>query len=176
MKIRHLLAMAAITAVCTGAIHAADARAEDINPNLAKLKEIQAQMAAQGVEMKLPLAQETPPDAYQGKDKEKVLKMVKDAWTSAHPQDEILGMRIQMDDWDRYQDKRWSDGDEDFYNVDYSELQTMVIVKKDDTKATMWPVNVTKDHMDNDKLAVDVTGVKETELMSQDILLENLKL
>ena len=173
MKIRHLLAITAIAALTIPAI---DARADDINPNLAKLKEIQAQMAAQGVEMKLPMATEAPEDAYQGEDKKIVLDMVKTAWAAAHPDDEILGLRIQMEEWDPYQDKRWSDADEDWYNVNYSELQTWVIVKKDETTATMWPVNVTKDHLDGDKLGVDVTGVKDVDLMSRDILLENLDL
>ncbi|MCB9991217.1 MAG: hypothetical protein H6867_07530 [Rhodospirillales bacterium] len=173
MKIRHLLAMTALTALMTPAM---SARADDINPNLAKLKEIQAQMAAQGVEMKLPMATEAPEDAYQGEDKAKILEMVDQAWKEKHPDDEVLGMRIQMEEWDRYQDKRWSDADEDWYPVDYSELQTWVIVKKDETTATMWPVNVTKDHLDGEKLGVDVTGVKDVDLMSRDILLENLHL
>jgi hypothetical protein len=152
------------------------AKADDTNPNLEKLKEMQAQLAAQGVQIGMPMATQTPEDAYQGEDKDKVLEMVAEAWKKEFPEDEVLGMRIQMDDWERYQDRRWSDGDEAFYDVDYSTLQTMVIVKKDNLKATMWPVNVTKDHMNNEKLEVDLNNLKDTDLMSQDIFLKNLKL
>ena len=170
MKNRFLFALGAAL-VCL----AQPAKAEDVNPNLAKLKEIQAQMAAQGIEIKLPPMEEAPPDSYAGEDKDMVKQMAREAWEKNFPEEEIVDIRIQMDGWDRYQDKRWSDGDESWYNVDYSEIQALVFVKKDEQLATMYPVNITKDHMNNEKLEVDATSNRETGLLQQDIAMDMLK-
>jgi hypothetical protein len=168
---KFLLAAALLTSVF--AING-KAHAEDINPNLAKLKAIQEQMRAQGIEMGLPMMQEMPSEGYQGADKQKILDMAIAEWKENYPEDEVLGARIHMDDWERTSEKRWNTtGDE--YLVDYSELQVLVFVKKDNMKATAWPLNVTKDHQNGGKLEVDATGAKATDLLSQDIFLRNVQ-
>lgn len=172
---KKIIFSAALAAMTLG-LAQPQAHADDVNPNMYKLKQFQEQMRAQGVEIGLPMLTETPEDKYQGDDKQKIKDMVRAEWKEHYPQDEILGMRIRMDDWERYTDKRWSDGSESWYTVDYSELQVLVFVKKDDKRATAWPINVTKDHKNNEKLEVDATGAKATDLTAQDIMLHNLKL
>jgi hypothetical protein len=168
---KFLLAAALLTSVFA---FNGQAHAEDINPNLAKLKAIQEQMRAQGIEMGLPMMQEMPSEGYQGADKQEILDMAIAEWKEKYPEDEVLGARIHMDNWERNSEKRWNTtGDE--YLVDYSELQVLVFVKKDNMKATAWPLNVTKDHQNGGKLEVDATGAKATDLLSQDIFLRNVQ-
>jgi hypothetical protein len=167
--------LAATLMATTSIMAMPELKAEDINPNLHKLKEMREMMRAQGVEIGLPMMQETPSEGYQGPDKQKLLDMTVAEWKSTYPQDEVLGARIHMNDWERRTEKRWNTTG-DAYMVNYSEIQVLVFVKKDNMKATAWPVNATKDHSDSDKLAVDASGVKSVDLMSQDIFLKNLKL
>jgi hypothetical protein len=138
--------------------------------------EIQAKMkeslAKQGYEQKLT---ELPSDSYQGDDKDKLIQMAKDEFSKQYPDEKILAARIQMDDWERYQDKRWSDGSESWYMVDYSSIQVLIAAPKDDKTAVLYPVNITKDHTDSEKFEVDAKTDRETNsIFLQEIPLENI--
>ncbi|MGE4158910.1 MAG: hypothetical protein AB7F75_07420 [Planctomycetota bacterium] len=118
-------------------------------------------------------ARTLPDDAYKGDDHETLLDMVRKDWAKAYPGDEILALRIPMMGWEQTNEWRWSDGTNSWYEIRYSTLQVMVVVKTDDTIASLYPVNITKDHLNGDKLELD-SSAKRIGLLRQDILRSKL--
>lgn len=170
MKNKILLSTIALTMLISAPVSA--------QPDFSHLPpEIQAKMreslAKQGYAQKLTAL---PSDSYQGKDINKLKKMAKDEFSKQYPNEKILATRIQMDDWERYQDKRWSDGSESWYMVDFSKIQILVAAAKDAQTAILYPVNITKDHSDNEKLEVDAKTDREANaIFLQEIPIANIK-
>ncbi len=155
------------------------------NPNMTaeRMAEFQKQLQEQqrkgkiapGVQIPGGTVAETPSDKYGGADKSELVKLTRSTWQSKYPQDQILAIRIGMQNWERKSEKRWSSGTNSWYMVDYSQIQAMVIVKKDAQFAAIYPFNISKDHTDGNKISVDATG-RENPMMHRQIALGDLKL
>lgn len=169
MKKNILLSTIAFTMFTFGPAHAQPDFSQ-LPPHIqAKMKE---SLAKQGYVQEL---NALPADSYKGSDIEKLKQMAKDEFSKLYPDEKILGTRIQMDDWERYTDKRWSDGSESWYMVDYSKIQVLVAAPKDNKTAILYPVNITKDHTDSEKFEIDAKTDREANAMFlQEIPIENI--
>jgi hypothetical protein len=155
------------------------------NPNMTpeKMAEFQKLLQEQqrkgkiapGVQIPGGAVAETPSDKYNGTDKTDLVKLTRNTWQNQYPKDQILGIRIGMQNWERKSEKRWSSGSNAHYMVDYSQIQAMVIVKKDEQFAAIYPFNISKDHTDGNKISVDATG-RDNPMMHRQIALSDLKL
>jgi hypothetical protein len=155
------------------------------NPNMTpeKMAEFQKLLQEQqrkgklapGVQIPGGATTDTPSDKYRGADKAELVKLVRSTWQSKYPKDEIMAIRIGMSDWERKSEKRWSNGTNSWYMVDYSQIQAMVIVKKDAQNAAIYPFNVSKDHTAGNKISIDATG-RDNPMMTRQIALSDLKL
>lgn len=177
MKSNQLLVPAVLLIVVTSAL------AQNPNMTPEKMAEFQKLLQEQqqkgklapGIQIPGGTTSEAPSDKYSGADKAELVNLAKSTWQSKFPQDQILGMRIGMDKWERKSEKRWSTGTNSWYMVDYSQIQVMVIVKKDAQYALIYPFNISKDHTNGNKVSVDATG-RENPMMQRQIALSNLKL
>lgn len=159
------------------------AYAQNPNMNAERMQEFQKKLEEQqrkgkiapGVMVPGGTTTETPSDKYAGADKAELVKLTRATWQSKYPQDQILAVRIGMQNWERKTEKRWSSGTNSWYMVDYSQIQAMVIVKKDAQFAAIYPFNISKDHTDGNKVSVDATG-RENPMMYRQIALSDLKL
>lgn len=155
------------------------------NPNMTaeRMAEFQKQLQEQqrkgklapGVQIPGGTVTETPSDKYSGADKAELVKLTRSTWQNKYPQDQILAVRIGMQNWERKSEKRWSSGTNSRYMVDYSQIQAMVIVKKDAQFAAIYPFNISKDHTDGNKISVDATG-RDNPMMHRQIAVSDLKL
>lgn len=154
------------------------------NPNMTpeKMAEFQRLLQEQqkkgklapGVQIPGGTTTEMPSDKYNGADKAELIKLARSTWEKSYPQDKILDIRIGMSNWERKSEKRWSNGSNSWYMVDYSQIQAMVIVKKDEQFASLYPFNISKDHTDGNKISVDATG-RDNPMMHRQIALSDLK-
>lgn len=92
-----------------------------------------------------------PPDNYQGGDREALVKLATDAWLKVQPGAKVLASRIPSQNWKRENIWRYSSGGE-WGQIDRSSLQVQLIVKHDDKLAVIRPVNLSKNHMQNDQI------------------------
>lgn len=172
-----------VGAICIAVTSTGIAHAQNPNMTPEKMAEFQKLLQEQqrkgkiapGVQVPGSTITETPSDKYTGADKAELLKLVRNTWQSKYPQDQILGIRIGMQSWERKSEKRWSTGTNSWYMVDYSQIQAMVIVKKDAQFAAIYPCNISKDHTDGGKISLDTTG-KDNPMMNRQIAMTDLKL
>jgi len=92
-----------------------------------------------------------PPDNYQGSDREALVKLATDAWLKDQPNAKVLTSRIPSQNWKRENIWRYGSGGE-WSQIDRSSLQVQLIVKHDDKLAVIRPVNLSKNHMQNDQI------------------------
>lgn len=177
MKKAQLLVVAA--ALCSLAL---PAMAQNPNMTPEKMAEFQRLLQEQqkkgklapGVQIPGGTTTEAPADRYKGSDKAELIKLTRNTWAKQYPQDQIIDVRIGMSNWERKSEKRWSNGTNSWYMVDYSQIQAMVIVKKDEQFASLYPFNISKDHTDGNKISVDATG-RDNPMMHRQIALKDLK-
>ena len=78
---------------------------------------------------------QTPPDKYQGADKEEIRKKIKAEWAALYPKDEILAIRFHSD-WVRDAKLVLNNDAKSLDRKDKSVLPVKVIVKTSDSIAT----------------------------------------
>ncbi|MCP4400934.1 MAG: hypothetical protein GY801_26995, partial [bacterium] len=105
---------------------------------------------------------QAPQDNYDGNDKAQLLELVRKTWGEVYPDDEILGIRFVMTEWDRTTAWRWAAVAEKWYKEDYSELHPYVVVKTSDTIATTYFAYMVKDHMKGDKVKLTLDDKSST--------------
>lgn len=144
-----------------------------INKRLEKLNQFHEMMRKQG---KLPSQKikEAPKDSYSGSDKKQIKEFAQKTWKKAFPKDEILDIRIQMKEWEKRKEKRWNTTG-DSYIVDFSTIQALIFVKKDEQSALIYPLDISKDHTDGDKLSSDAASAKAINVLAQEIALSDMK-
>lgn len=177
---KNTVVMVGAVAVLLGASSAVLAQNPNMTPE--KMAEFQRLLQEQqkkgklapGVQIPGGTTTEAPADRYKGADKADLIKLTRSTWAKQYPQDNILDIRIGMSNWERKKEKRWSNGTNSWYMVDYSQIQAMVIVKKDEQTASLYPFNISKDHTDGNKISVDATG-RDNPMMHRQIALSDLK-
>lgn len=118
-------------------------------------------------------AQQMPEDKYKGDDKAKLEQLIREAWAKEHKKDEILAIRFHMADWKRNVEETWNSGSKSWSLSDMSVLCISVIVKTNDTIATIYPSYVNKNNLSG---AV-TTGVqtKGGVYVNEEMLVKNVK-
>lgn len=96
-------------------------------------------------------ANNLPPDAYSGGDKAELVKRATDAWLKVQPDAQVLKVCIPGENWRR--ETLWRNQTGDWYKIDRSRLQAQVLVRQDDRLAVIRPVNLWKDHLQNDQIS-----------------------
>ena len=101
---------------------------------------------------------------------EKTVDEVNAKWKAKYAGDEILSVRIPMSEWERRTGWDWAL--DEFQKYDLSEIQAAVIVKADETTATIYHVLIDKDHLKGDTVRMRLPEKKERALY-QILLLSN---
>jgi hypothetical protein len=168
-------------------LNQAQARADvlaALEPDSQSTKDVQAKMASAREEigkMKASLNDEivasnqVPRDSYNGPDKAKLVELVKSKWGEANVPGDVLRSGINSSTWKR--DTRWKwDGHDTFNKSDTSKLQGYVITKTDDTHAAIHYIDLTKDHLAEDKVTASFFGDPKKEAdVSDRLLVKNVK-
>ncbi|HEX8912671.1 MAG TPA: hypothetical protein VF796_09965 [Humisphaera sp.] len=97
-------------------------------------------------------ANQPPADAYAGADKAALVDIVKAKWAAAAVPGDVLRAGINSDSWTRDTRWEWSSGSKSFSKVDRSRAQGWVLVKSSPTVATVYYINLSKDHLTEDKV------------------------
>jgi hypothetical protein len=99
-------------------------------------------------------ANQPPKDNYSGPDKSKLIELAKSSWKEAHPDAEIIVVKIPGNDWKRDTRWTWYPTSKTFEKTDRSKLQAQLLVKsKTDPKLLeVHVVDLFKDHLSNDAL------------------------
>jgi hypothetical protein len=99
-------------------------------------------------------ANEPPRDNYSGPDKAKLIELAKSSWTEAHPDAQIVAVKIPGNDWKRDTRWTWYPTSRTFEKSDRSKLQAQLLVKSasDPKLLEVHVVDLFKDHLSNDAL------------------------
>ena len=96
-------------------------------------------------------ARKAPVEKYSGSDKDELREMISAKWKTLHPKDEVLGIRMTQENYERSVEWNWSSADKAYYKTDMSILTGHVIVKLDDTSAMIYPVYINQNNMKGTK-------------------------
>lgn len=145
---------------------------KDLAPPVAAARERMGTLR-ESLRVEITAAARAPKDAYAGGDKAALEKVIREAWAAKHPKDRILGIRFHMQEWDRTQKLKWSEGDSSWNKIDHSVLCVSVIVQTSDTIATIYPAYLNRDHLSNDKTVPGV-DTKGSAYVHTEMLIANL--
>jgi hypothetical protein len=117
-----------------------------IDDGVAQVKQIRASLDDQLLATNRP-----PEDQYNGADKQQMLDAIKAKWSQSGVAGDVLKSGINSSEWKR--DAYWRfDGTDTFHKTDLGKSQGYVVVKTDDKIATVYYINLTMDHLANDKI------------------------
>lgn len=114
-------------------------------------------------------ANELPPDRYTAADRAQLEQLATDAWKKIQPDAKILKIRIPNQSWQR--DTAWRYQNSSWYRIDRSRVQVQLLVQQDDKLAVIRPVDLWKDHMNNDQILAAPMDDLKSELIPQDFVL-----
>jgi len=102
-----------------------------------------------------------PPGEYRKTDREALLKLISEKWSKEGTKDTVLKVGIVTGEWTR--GVSWQKVGTEFQKSDRSRLQGYVLVAKDDTLAVRCSINLTKDHLAADAIAVSMLSDPKAE-------------
>jgi hypothetical protein len=142
---------------------------EKMAATIKEVAEIQKSLSAKILEQN-----SLPPDAYQQADREALIKLIQAKWEQSGNKSKILKVGIVGADWNR--NVSWELQNRSLYKVDRSRIQGYVIVAHDAKLAVRHSINLTKDHIDKDKISLSFLNdpKAQPELVNQ-ILLSKVK-
>ena len=114
-------------------------------------------------------ANELPPNRYAGQDKANLEHLAVAVWKKSDPAAEVLAIRFPSEQWDRETLLRWEN--RTWRPIDRSNLQAQLLVKQDDKRAVIRPINLWIDHLNNHQLTAIPMDDAKDELPPQRILL-----
>jgi hypothetical protein len=115
-----------------------------------------------------------PKETYKGKDAKALKAKVTAEWKKQFPDRKILKLII-VSDWVR--DRRWlkNASAAGGYWYDWSAITMYLVTKKDETRATVYPVGVSYEQENKKKLVVSATDKGFNTYAVSDMLLKNVK-
>lgn len=161
-KVNELLEQARLYAALAGVD---DATAADLLEKVAYIEDVGVRMGA--VDQAV-----TPRDVYAGSDKQALTEAIVAEWKAGRPEDEILGVRFMDKTWNRRTEKRFNNT-LGWYPLDFSSMDTIVVVKEDDHIAGLYTVHLTKDHLNGDALEIDVESAQSNPGFKSQMLVKN---
>jgi len=120
-------------------------------------------------------ATKMPANAYSGGDKQQIISLAVKEWNKKHPDKALLGKGISMPNWERRTEWRYKSGGGSRYKVDRSYLQVWVITKTSDTIATQYFIELSKNHMQGDKITLNAPTNLQGDVFKTEMLLKNVK-
>lgn len=120
-------------------------------------------------------ATKMPADVYSGSDKNKIINLAVSEWNKKHPNKAVLARGISMPNWERRTEWRYHSVNGTHYKVDRSYLQVWVIVKTSDWLATQYFIELSKNHMQGDKITLNVPANLHGDVFKAEMLLKNVK-
>ncbi|MCA9319792.1 MAG: hypothetical protein KDB53_03605, partial [Planctomycetes bacterium] len=112
------------------------------------------------------------PETYEGSDLEALRRQIREAWSKAWPEDDILRIVFHMQAFERDVKWTWQAAETAWIKSDHSVLATTVVIKTSAEIATTWPAFVNVDHIKN-RQSIGVK-TKGGAYVSRKILIENL--
>ena len=121
------------------------------------------------------IASNAPPEEnYNGPDKDGMVALVKSKWAQSGVKGDVLKTGINSTAWKR--DTRWQWLNAAWYKTDVSKAQGFIVVKSDDKIASIYYINLSKDHTTQDKVAASYfDDLKAEPDVSRKVLLTNVK-
>lgn len=121
-------------------------------------------------------ANQPPRDNYSGPDKNQLIELARSSWKEAHPDAEIVSVKIPGSQWKRDTRWTWYPSSRTFEKSDRSKLQAQLLVKsKSDPKLLeVHVVDLFKDHLSNDALKAVRWDAKDVPVQNL-ILAERVK-
>ena len=116
-----------------------------------------------------------PTPNYAGSDVEDLRAIAREAWVERHPDDRILGIVFNTPGWTRVTRWQWSEGYKAWEKVDYSKIQPKIIIEHDARLATVYPIDIYKDHMKQDRVHATPWEKEEDPDVRMLVLLERVK-
>ena len=120
-------------------------------------------------------ATKMPANAYSGGDKEQIISLAVKEWNKKHSDKALLAKGISMPNWERRTEWRYKSGGGTRYKVDRSYLQVWVITKTSDTIATQYFIELSKNHMQGDKITLNAPKNLQGDVFKTEMLLKNVK-
>ena len=120
-------------------------------------------------------ATKMPDNAYTGGDKKQIISLAVKGWNKKHPDKALLAKGISMPNWERRTEWRYKSGGGTRYKVDRSYLQVWVITKTNDTIATQYFIELSKNHMQGDKITLNAPTNLQGDVFKTEMLLKNVK-
>lgn len=102
-----------------------------------------------------------PPDEYQGADRAALLQLLHDKWSKEGNGQRVLKAGIVTGDWIR--SITWQKVGCEWHKSDKSRIQGYVITQHDDKLAVRHSMNLSKDHLANDKISVSLLNDPKAE-------------
>lgn len=144
--------------VCASLLPADDSRMKAMSEALAGSR-AECDQLASTLKAEILADARAPKDLYAGSDKTDLERGIRAAWAAKWPNDEVLGIRFHMEQFDRNTKWTWHGADSSWNKSDMSVLCVTVIVKTSDEIATMYPAYVNLDHLsDKTTYGVDTKG------------------
>lgn len=114
-----------------------------------------------------------PEDAYQGSDAAELKELIRTEWKKTYPDDELLGVVLHSNTWQRTIRFTWDKGNKEWGVGDTMVLPARVIVKKDDTTARIFMAYINRHPLQNSQSAGVKT--KNSEYVQEEIPVSKLK-
>lgn len=115
----------------------------------------------------------TPEDAYQGSDAAELKELIRAEWKKTYPDDELLGVVLPSNTWQRTIRFTWDKGNKEWGVGDTMVLPARVLVKKDATTARIYMAYINRHPLQNSQSAGVKT--KSSEYVQEEIPLSKLK-
>lgn len=154
----------------------------EADPEVKALRERYEAMASEIIQARSALgesilsAEAMPEDTYAGAEKSRWIDLAVSEWTKTHPDKAILARGISMPDWVRTTEWRERTTDYTKYKVDFSRLQVWLICQKDERIATRYIVELTRHHLEGDRVEVYAPkDLSSSQVFKTDLLLEKVK-
>ncbi len=121
-------------------------------PFKARMQQVrdQAKAQAKSLEEQIIAGNVLPNDNYKGADRDAIIAMAKEGWSHQQKDAKILKAVIPSESWTH--DTRWRWTRDAFVKVDVSRIQVQLVIQHDGQLAVIQPVNIHKDHLQNDRL------------------------
>ncbi len=112
---------------------------------------------------------ELPPDRYKGADRAQLEELAVGAWKKIQPDAKVLAIRIPSENWQR--EEIWRHQAGSWYKIDRSKVQVQLLVKKDDKVVVNRPIDLWKDHTQNEQINSFPMDTKESEIQPMNLIL-----
>jgi len=112
-----------------------------------------------------------PPDEYQGPDRAVLLQLLQEKWSKEGNGQKVLKAGIVTSQWTR--SITWQKVGSEWHKSDKSRIQGYVITQGDQQLAVRQTMNLSKDHLSNDKISISLLNDPKVEPELINLLLIN---